>query len=117
MYKITGYRFGELKIGGTVYTRDVIIMSGKGVIEPNWWREQGHHLEEIDLRVVIENKPETIVIGTGAYGMMKVTDNLINEFERRRIKVIVARTERACEIYNDLCEKGTKIIAALHLTC
>lgn len=114
---VSEYKFGRIVVDGVVYTQDVIIMSGVGIIVPNWRREQGHLLGLNDLKEAIQNKPDTIVIGTGAYGIMKVPHKLIRELENMGLKVIVESTDRACEVYNELCEKGVKVIAGLHLTC
>lgn len=119
---ISEYKFGKVVIDGVAYSRDVIIMSGKGVIVPNWWREEGHLLQLKDLNCLSSlnylNGLSYFLVGTGAYGLMKVQDKLIKELEAKGIKVLVEPTERICRLYNELIQKGEeKVIALLHLTC
>ena len=47
-------------------TRDVITLPGRLVT--NWWRRDGHSLVLADLDEVIDELPEHLVVGSGAYG-------------------------------------------------
>jgi hypothetical protein len=113
---ISEYKFGKIIVNGKVYTHDLIIMAKVGVIVENWWRKEGHLLQFSDLKEVIENKPNTLIIGTGAHSLMRVPQELVDELTSQGIDVIVKPTREACEIYNKLRDKP-KVIAALHLTC
>jgi hypothetical protein len=110
---IDSYDFGRIVIDGKVYTSDVIIYPDK--VYSNWWRKEGHRLQKEDLKEVFDYAPEILVVGTGAYGSMVVSEETKREIESRGIKLIVERTEKACEIYNSI--KSRKAVAALHLTC
>ena len=112
---IEEYSFGRIKIGGRVYTRDVIIFPDK--VYPNWWRKEGHSLCVEDLEIVLKRKPRVLVIGTGYYGVMRIPSDVVNYLERQGINVIVKDTRRAVEVYNELVGKGEDVAAALHLTC
>jgi len=109
------YDFGEIVIDGVRYTRDLII-TPKGVIA-NWWREEGHMLRVKDLKDVLNEDFEVLVIGTGYSGLMKVHPDVLEEMRRRGVEVIVRRTRDACKVHNELCSRGRKVITALHLTC
>lgn len=111
---ISDYRFGKIVIDGVTYTQDVIIYPNK--VDSNWWRSQGHLLQESDLLEVLNEIPECLVIGTGAYGLMKVQEELIKKLESNGIKVIVGSTTEVSRQYNEL-NQMYKVIAALHLTC
>lgn len=113
--RIDKYSFGKIIINGVEYARDVIIFPER--VRSNWWRREGHRLHIEDLEEVIEYNPEILIIGTGAYGAMKVPESVIKELEKKGIHVIVANTREACDKYNELIEKGKKVVAALHLTC
>ncbi|MGH3119080.1 MAG: MTH938/NDUFAF3 family protein [Gaiellales bacterium] len=63
------HRFGHIVIDGTEYTKDVIVLPSRVV--PNWWRKDGHSLVLEDLSDVIDDLPDHVVVGTGAYGRMK----------------------------------------------
>jgi len=112
---IEKYSFGSIIVNGKKYTRDLIIFPNK--IRENWWRKEGHKLHLEDLKEVLEYKPEILVIGTGAYGIMRVPDDVIKKLTEAGIRVIVKKTKEACEAFNTLIKEGKNVVAALHLTC
>jgi hypothetical protein len=112
--KIEHYSFGKITIDGKTYTSDVIIYPGR--VNSSWWRKEGHNLQVVDLSDVINAKPEVLIVGTGASGLMNVPKETISHLESRGIKVHVAPTEKAVELFNKL-QKDKLVIAALHLTC
>lgn len=109
---IESYDFGRIVIDGRTYTSDVIIFPDR--VMDNWWRKDGHNLDIEDLKEVIEFGPETLVVGTGYSGIMKVKDETREFLESKGIKVIVKKTGEACDILNSL---GTNCVGAFHLTC
>lgn len=112
--KIESYSFGSIVVDGQRYSSDVLICGDE--VKADWWRERGHRLQMKDLDWVIKRQPEVLVVGKGARGVMSVPQNIKEELESRGIKVIVERTAKACQIYNEL-HKSKKVAAALHLTC
>jgi len=112
--RIQDYKFGYIIIDGHTYTSDVIVHP-QGV-ETNWWRAHGHILGLEDLRPIWDQDPEILVVGSGASGMMVVAEETLGELRRRNIQAVVERTERACQIYNQMSSL-VRTIAALHLTC
>ena len=113
--KIEEYRFGYIRVGSESYQRDLIILPERVI--PDWWREQGHRLSLEDLREVIGCRPDILIIGTGASGVMKVPRDTCDELEDMGIEVVVTRTVEAVLEYNRLIDKGRRVAAALHLTC
>lgn len=112
--KIQHYSFGMITIDGKTYKSDVIIYADS--INSSWWRKEGHLLHMDDLREVIAERPEVIVIGTGYSGVMKVSDEVISSLKSLKIDVHVARTTDAVNLFNELSGKR-KTAACLHLTC
>lgn len=112
--EIKKYFFGRIEIDDNVYTSDVII-TPEGVIS-GWWRKEGHRLCKEDIKDVLDRSPEVIIIGTGAYGIMKVPKDLIDELKKQGIEVEVLRTGNAVKLYNQLKDKK-RVFACLHLTC
>ena len=112
--KIEEYRFGYIIIDGRSYTADVIIHEGG--VEPDWWRIQGHSLGPEDITPILDRNPEILVVGTGASGMMMVTEETCRLIRHGGIQLVVERTQRACDTYNRL-SPSKKTVAALHLTC
>ena len=111
---IDSYGFGKIVIDGEKYTSDVIIYPDR--VDSSWWRENGHRLSLEDLEGVFAGEPETLIIGTGSLGLMKVPEEVRRSIEERGIKLIVARTKAACGEYTRLCG-GERVICGLHLTC
>jgi len=112
--KIERYSFGSITIGGRTYTSDVIIYP-EGV-DASWWRKEGHSLSIKDLDDVIKAKPDVLIVGTGAYGVMKVPKETISYLESKGIEVQIDLTKNAVELFNKL-HSNRKVIAAFHLTC
>ena len=113
--RVESYSFGLMKIDGTEYQQDLIVFPDK--IRPNWWRSQGHSLAIDDLQDVIEFKPELLIIGTGASGLMDVPTSTQKTLQDEGIEVIAKDTRQACSIFNEQIEKGKKVVGAFHLTC
>lgn len=111
---IKKYNFGEILIDGKVYEKDVIVYPTK-VYSP-WWRKEGHSLYLEDIKEVLEEKPEVVVIGTGASGLMKILEEVKRKTKELGIDLIVKPTQKACHHYNKI-SKERKTIACLHLTC
>jgi hypothetical protein len=112
--KIDSYSFGRIVISGKAYTSDVIIYPDR--VDGSWRRKEGHLLQLADLKEALQAKPEVLVIGTGAAGVMRVPREIVDRIAGQGIEVKVERTSRAVEVYNELAGAKT-VIAALHLTC
>jgi len=111
--RIEGYRFGEIIIDGEKYTHDVIIFPERVT---SWWRKTGHAVEVADIGAVMAARPEMLIIGTGAYGAVRVSPEVETFLSSRGVKLIAAPTAEACDQYNRLREKH-RLVAAVHLTC
>ena len=112
---IESYNFGKIIINSEEYHSDIIIY--KNSINDKWWRKEGHNLCIDDIREIINKKPDVLIIGTGNFGLMKVSKELIENIKLSGIEqVIVKKTGDACTEYNKLY-KSTNLIAAFHLTC
>jgi len=112
---IDSYQFGKIVIDGTVYNSDCILIDDS--VQPNWWRKQGHLLTPEDLQPVIAAKPSILVVGCGASGMMKVSEDIEQVLQEHGIELFKANTYKAVERFNELAGKGENVAAALHLTC
>ncbi|MGQ9569936.1 MAG: Mth938-like domain-containing protein [Thermodesulfovibrionales bacterium] len=112
--KIEHYSFGNIVIDGKPYTSDVIIYPER--VDSSWWRKQGHSLHIADLKDIIPENPEILVIGTGYSGAMVVPEETLLYLKSKGIDVYIERTTKAVELFNKF-QKGEKVIAALHLTC
>lgn len=114
--RIDSYSFGKIRIDGVDYTDDVIILRDR-VVSP-WWRKAGGHLfAPPDLTDVIAAKAEVVVLGVGAYGVVKVDPAAEVALAEAGSRVVALESGDAVDEYNRLFEQGADAIAALHLTC
>jgi len=92
-----------------------MIMGDK--VQTSWWRKEGHTLLPSDMKEALESyQPEVVVIGTGYAGMMKVPKATREYLETRGVRILIEKTKRACELFNEL-SKSKRTLAGLHLTC
>jgi len=113
--RIDSYSFGVMKVDGREYRQDLIIFPDK--IRSNWWRREGHSLAIEDLGDIIEFKPELLIVGTGASGMMEIPAATKQALQNAGIQIIVQKTSQACNTFNQQAECGKKVVGAFHLTC
>jgi hypothetical protein len=114
---IDGYTFGQVVVDGKKYTSDLII-TAEGILA-NWWRKSGHELCVEDIRDSLSPGIETLIVGTGAYGMVKILPETKQFLKDKGIELIAQPTKEACETFNRICSAGErdKVVVALHLTC
>ena len=113
MPEIEGYGFGRVTIDGRDETRDVIVLPERVV--RGWWRKEGHGLVLEDLDEVLDELPERLLVGTGAYGQLRPDPGALDALRARGIVVEVLPTAEAVQRYGRLDPRQTA--AALHLTC
>ena len=106
--------FGRITINGRKFASDVLIFPDR--INGNWWRKEGHLLSIVDVKEIIDAKPEVLVVGTGYSGLMEIHPETEQSLRSSGIELMAAKTEKACQIYNDL-SKSRRVVAALHLSC
>jgi hypothetical protein len=111
--RIEGYSFGRVTVDGREETKDVIVLPERVV--RGWWRRDGHGFVLDDLDEVLDELPERLLLGTGAYGQMHPDHATLEALRARGIVVEVLRTGEAVARYGELDPAQTA--AALHLTC
>jgi len=112
--RIDAYSFGSIMIDGQRYTSDVLIFRDR--VDSKWWRKAGHSLCPEDLTSVVAAKPDVLIVGTGASGVMAVPDETAKWVAGQGIQLIVRKTDAACQEFNRLSPQR-QVVAALHLTC
>ena len=110
---IDSYKFGRMIIDGAAYTDDLIILPDR--LLTGWWRNKGHIFALDDCRELLKAQPSFIVFGIGAYSLVKLSPDLIEELNRRKIEYQALPTKAACERFNQAANPGTA--GAFHLTC
>ena len=110
------YSFGRIVLNGQEYRSDLVVYPD-GRIDAAWWRKKGHELSAADITSLIESKPEVIVVGTGAGGLLRVDPALQNALNKQGIRCEALPTAEAVKRYNTLRQQGVKVGACFHLTC
>lgn len=111
---INDYKFGHITIDDVEYTSDVKIFPDR--VESHWWREHGHRLAISDIKDILEEHPDILIVGTGSAGVMKVPENVQKNIRDNGIELIIEHTGSACKSFNKL-SMNKYVVAALHLTC
>jgi hypothetical protein len=111
--RLSEYSFGRVTVDGQEETKDVIVLPDRVV--RGWWRRDGHSLVLEDLADVLDELPERLVVGTGAYAQMRPDPGTVEQLRGRGIEVETLPTADAVRRYEELDPRTTA--AALHLTC
>jgi hypothetical protein len=111
---LANYRFGHVEVDGQEHRSDVMVH--RDWVE-SWWRVTGHRVAPEDLVALAGRNPGIVVIGTGAFGLMRVPDAARKFLEDKGVTVHVARTADAVTQFNDLLARGENVAIAMHLTC
>jgi hypothetical protein len=112
MVTIDKTEFGYIVVDGKRYDHDVIITPTK-VVEAR--TKTRHEIGVEEFLAMLKEKPEIIVIGTGQYGKMSVSQSFTGRARLRRIETIIETTPQAIERFNSLT--GKKVVAYMHVTC
>ena len=111
---INKYDFGKFTIGKKEYKHNIILL-GEEIKRARDLED--HKLKVDDIALLINAKPFVVIIGTGAYGLIKVPKDIVDYVKDRGIPLVIQPTEVACKAYNDLTKRGKKVAAFLHNTC
>ncbi len=111
---IDSYTFGTFVVDGKKLDSNIVLINN--IVKPARYLE-GHLLRESDFDELISAKPEIIIIGTGASGVVQVQEEIKQLIESNNIRLIIEKTGEACNTYNDLIKKQKKVCAFLHNTC
>ena len=109
------YRFGCMVVDGTAYHHDLLVLPTGA--PPEWWRLEGHMLQREDLAPLLQQPSLTLVVGTGMFGMMKVSPSVLDLLAVSGFTPIIERTGIAWKRFNDHLARGEKVAGAFHLTC
>ena len=113
---VESFRFGEIVLHGASYRNDVKILSDGSVVHP-WWRGSGHRVEPDDVRDILRDGPQLVILGMGQPGQMRASKALRGELEREGIRLVEKPTSEAAEELNAAVERGERVCAGFHLTC
>ena len=115
MLPLTAYSFGRVTLGGQTLTRDLILFEDE-FLSP-WIREEGHRLQIVDLQWALDRRPDLLIVGTGAFGALRVPQEVTDALGGKGIELLSFKTEEAIGAYNHRAEQGDRVACCLHLTC
>ncbi|NIS80219.1 MAG: hypothetical protein GTO14_08420 [Anaerolineales bacterium] len=117
--KIEATTFGGITIAGRRFKHDVIIRLD-GSIEKRKKklskREYGtsHLLSRKEAKHVYEKGAGLLVIGTGQFNSLRLSEEAQNYFRKKKCKTMLAPTPEAIHTWNDA---AGKTIGLFHVTC
>lgn len=117
--KIDKTKFGSITIEGEKYDHDILIRLS-GNIEKRKKKLSrevfgtSHIISLAEAEYVYEPGAESLIIGTGQSGMVKLSDEASAFFQDRQCKVKLSPTPDAIECWNEA--KGSTI-GLFHITC
>ncbi len=116
-------KFGLIRVGEKGYDYDIIVHANgmvsrrKKELSKDLRSRYGHTpLTVAEVKELVEEKPDVIVIGTGIYGALPLLD--VREYIiSSGIEFIATKTPEAIEVYKHLYKEGKRVIAVFHITC
>ncbi|HIH78197.1 MAG TPA: hypothetical protein HA341_04665 [Halobacteria archaeon] len=120
--EIKAINFGSIIIDGIEYKKDIVLEKGK--IFKRDKKISKKYKDEFDGHTPLTREEDipwnckTLVIGTGYYGALPISDDLKKEAEERGVKLKILKTPDAVDFLNKLNEDEFKEInVILHVTC
>ncbi|HIE23168.1 MAG TPA: hypothetical protein EYP68_02950 [Candidatus Korarchaeota archaeon] len=109
-------KFGIHVFGFTVYS-GIPLPYVDVKVHANGWpslRKKSHFLAYEEIKDLLEEKPEVIVIGIGYSNAVRVDERIL-KIKGPRIEIL--STPEAISRFNELKTKGVKVAAIIHSTC
>jgi len=116
---IDGTAFGRITIDGREYRHDVVLTPGGEIAQRRKELSSevtgtSHVVSEAEARHLLDQGAAQLIIGTGQYGALKLSDEAAAYLKQQGCVVTLAPTPEAVKLYNAATESVT---AMFHLTC
>jgi len=115
--RFESFSFGSIQIDHTTHEHDIVIDRGKirkRKKGPSKKLRDDYGHTPLTAEEEIPWKCRRLVVGTGAYGRLPITDDVKLEAERRKIELLIFPTPQAIE---KLKQGMDDTNAILHITC
>lgn len=117
--KIDSTEFGSITVDGTTFPHDILIrLSGEVVKRKKKLSKKyygtSHILSLEEAEFIFEKGCDTLIVGSGQYGNVKLSPEAADFFARHGCRVILQPTPEAIETFN---RKKPKAIGLFHVTC
>jgi hypothetical protein len=119
MAKVDKLSFGSIIIDGKKYSQDVVILSDGAVKKRghNFLVFGSHNIRKEEVEELAQGEPESIIIGTGIYGVAGLAPEAENLAKGKNISLMVRPSHDAVAKLNELVRQGKKAAALIHITC
>jgi hypothetical protein len=119
---IERFEWGRFEINGQVHDadgrgvgKDICIVGGE--VSP-WTERVGHRLTPKMVKPALRPEIEILIIGNGIHGRIKVTKKTRQAIAAAGIDALmIEKTPKACEVYNQLVRQGKAAALLAHGTC
>jgi len=111
-YQINGVDSDAVIINRQRYEQAVIV--SEQALSTDWFNRQWEALDAQSLAVILDFKPEVVLLGTGDKQRF-IHPRQIHAFLTENIAVECMTTAAACRTFNILTAEGRKVVAALLL--
>jgi hypothetical protein len=117
--QIQATSFGSLTIGEQVYHHDVLIrLSGQVKKRKKKLSKAiygtSHMISLDEAQHIYQQGAECLIIGTGQYGMVELSDEAAEFFDEQNCQVQLLPTPEALKVWN---QAEGAVIAVFHVTC
>jgi hypothetical protein len=117
--KIDRTMFGSITIDGEVYERDMIIRLGGKIKKRKKKLSKAvygtsHTISLDEAKYVYEKGAERLIVGTGQYAMVHLSDQATGYFARKHCQVDLLPTKKAIKAWN---QAEGDVIGLFHVTC
>jgi len=120
MIKIDSCGWGNIVIDGQKFGQVVIVKEKvKERDDKNLRKLFGttHQIGEWEIKELLSENPEIIIIGTGQAGVLRVDEETREKLERSKAEVKILLTQEAVSEFNRLVSRGKRVNALIHTTC
>ncbi len=117
--KIDNTNFGSITVEAQSFDHDIIIrLNGEVKKRKKKLSKKiygsSHTISFDEAEYTFEKGADTIVIGSGQYGMIKLSSEAKSYFQMQECKIELMPTPQAIKKWNDL---SGKVIGLFHITC
>jgi hypothetical protein len=117
--RIDRTKFGSITIKGEVFRRDVIVRLNGQVKKRKKKLSKAvygtsHTISLDEAKHVYQEGAEQLIIGAGQYGLVKLSDEAADYFERKKCQVKLLPTPEAVQAWN---EAEGAVVGLFHVTC
>ncbi len=109
-YVIRSYTPGKIIINETTYTQSLVL--SPNLLIDTWSPQRIQDLTNADLQLIVEQRPEVVLLGTGKSQHFPSLE-ILAVFIENNLGYEIMDTAAACRTYNLLMSEGRHVVAGL----